>query len=58
MKGNSNRPNGGNGRLLYIVGMDGNLVVGLHQVDFGENGTTEKLVDVIVDMADGKCTRV
>jgi hypothetical protein len=42
--------------------MDGNLVVGLHQVDFGGNGTTEKLVGVIVDMADGvmvgNCTRV
>jgi hypothetical protein len=31
--------------------MDGNLVVGLHQVDFGENGTTEKL-EVIMDMQD------
>jgi hypothetical protein len=33
--------------------MDRNLVVGSHQVDFGENGTTEKLVGVIVDMAGG-----
>jgi hypothetical protein len=33
--------------------MDGNLIVGAHQVNFGENGTTEELVGVIVDMADG-----
>jgi hypothetical protein len=33
--------------------MDGNLIVGSRQVNFGENGTTEKLVGVIVDMADG-----
>jgi hypothetical protein len=33
--------------------MDGVLVVGLHQVDLGENGTTEKLVGVIMDMQDG-----
>jgi hypothetical protein len=33
--------------------MDRNLVVGSHQVSFGENGTTEKLVGVIMDMADG-----
>jgi hypothetical protein len=34
--------------------MDGNLIVGSHQVNFGENGTTEKLVGVIVDIADGE----
>jgi hypothetical protein len=33
--------------------MDGNLVIGSHQVNFRENGTTKKLVGVIVDMADG-----
>jgi hypothetical protein len=33
--------------------MDGNLVVGSHQVDLGEDGTPEKLVGVIVDMTDG-----
>jgi hypothetical protein len=33
--------------------MDGNLIIGSHQVDFRENGTTEKLVGVIVDMAGG-----
>jgi hypothetical protein len=42
--------------------MDGNLVVRSHQVDFGGNGITEKLVGVIVDMADGvavgNCTGV
>jgi hypothetical protein len=43
----------GNGRLLYVVGMDGNLVIGSHQFKFKEDGTTEKLVGVIVDMADG-----
>jgi hypothetical protein len=30
--------------------MDMDLVVSSHQVDFGEDGTTEKLVGVIVDM--------
>jgi hypothetical protein len=39
--------------LLYIVGMDGGLVVNSHQVDFGEDERTEKLVRVIVDMLDG-----
>jgi hypothetical protein len=42
--------------------MDGNLILGLHQINFGENGTTEKLVGVIVDMVDGvavgNCTGV
>jgi hypothetical protein len=33
--------------------MDGDLVVSSHQVDFGEDGTAEKLVEVIVDMLDG-----
>jgi hypothetical protein len=31
----------GNCGLLYIVGMYGNLIVSSHQVDFGEDGTTE-----------------
>jgi hypothetical protein len=33
--------------------MDGDLVVCSHQVDLGEDGTTEKLMRVVVDMADG-----
>jgi hypothetical protein len=52
MKWNSNRPNGDNGGLLYIVGMDGELVVCSHQVDLGEDGRTEKLVGVVMDMKD------
>jgi hypothetical protein len=39
--------------LLYVVGMDGNLIVSSHQIDFGKDGTTEKLVGV-VDMTDGE----
>jgi hypothetical protein len=46
IKGNSNH-------LLYVVGMDGYLVVGSHQVDFGGYGTTEKLVGVVMKMPDG-----
>jgi hypothetical protein len=42
--------------------MDGDLVVSSHQVDFGEDGTTEKLVGVVMDMPDGvavgNCTGV
>jgi hypothetical protein len=33
--------------------MEGYLVVGFQQIDFGEDGTTEKLVGVVMDMADG-----
>jgi hypothetical protein len=33
--------------------MDGYFVASCHQVDFGEDGTTEKLVGVIRDMPDG-----
>jgi hypothetical protein len=33
--------------------MDGDLVVSSHQADFGEDGTTEKLVGVIVVIPDG-----
>jgi hypothetical protein len=33
--------------------MNGDLFVGSHQVNLGENGTTEKLVGVIMDMPDG-----
>jgi hypothetical protein len=33
--------------------MDGNLIVGSHQVYFGENGTIEKLVGAIMNMPDG-----
>jgi hypothetical protein len=32
--------------------MDGDLVVSSRQVDFGEDGTAEKLVGVIMDMPD------
>jgi hypothetical protein len=33
--------------------MDGSLVVSSHQVNFGEDGTAEKLVRVVMDMPDG-----
>jgi hypothetical protein len=33
--------------------MNGNLVVRSHQVDLGEDGRTEKLVRVVMDMTDG-----
>jgi hypothetical protein len=33
--------------------MDGDLIVSSHQVDFGEDRTTEKLVGVVMDMPDG-----
>jgi hypothetical protein len=33
--------------------MDGNFIISSHQVDFGKDGTTEKLVGV-VDMTDGE----
>jgi hypothetical protein len=33
--------------------MDEDLFVSSHQVDFEEDGTTEKLVGVIMDMPDG-----
>jgi hypothetical protein len=42
-----------NSRLLYIIRMDGDLVVRCHQVNLGEDGTPEKLVGIIVDMMDG-----
>jgi hypothetical protein len=43
----------GDGGLLYIVRMDGGLVVRSHQVNLGEDGTHEELMGVIVDMTDG-----
>jgi hypothetical protein len=43
----------GNGHLLYIVGMDGDLIVCSHQVDFAEDGTSEKLVGLIMDDGQG-----
>jgi hypothetical protein len=53
-KGNLNRLNGVVMAVFCkIVRMDGNLVVGSRQADFGENGTTKKLVGVIMDMPDG-----
>jgi hypothetical protein len=33
--------------------MDGDLIVSSHQADFGEDGTTAKLVGVVMDMPDG-----
>jgi hypothetical protein len=33
--------------------MDRDFVIGSHQVDFGKDGATEKLVGVVVNMADG-----
>jgi hypothetical protein len=33
--------------------MDGYFVVRSHLVDFGENGASEKLVGVVMDMSDG-----
>jgi hypothetical protein len=41
------------GRLLYIIRMNGDLVVRSHQVDLGEAGRTEKLVGVVMDLTDG-----
>jgi hypothetical protein len=32
--------------------MYGNLIISSHHVDFGEDGTTEKLVAVVMDMTD------
>jgi hypothetical protein len=43
----------GNVCLLYIVGMDGDLIVSSHQIHLGEDETTEKLVGVVMDMMDG-----
>jgi hypothetical protein len=42
----------GNSGLLYVVGMDKDLIVGSHQVDFGRDGATEKLMGVAVDVMD------
>jgi hypothetical protein len=33
--------------------VDRNFVVSSHQVDFGKDGTAEKLVGVVVDVTDG-----
>jgi hypothetical protein len=33
--------------------MDGDLIVSSHQVDFEEDGTTEKQMGVVMDMPDG-----
>jgi hypothetical protein len=33
--------------------MDGDLILSSHPVDLGEDGTTEKLVGVVMDMTDG-----
>jgi hypothetical protein len=37
--------------------LDGNLVVCSHQIDLGEEGTTKKLVGIVVDMLDGIAVR-
>jgi hypothetical protein len=44
---------GGNAGLLYIIKMDGDLIACCHQFAFGEEGTTDKLVEVIMNMTDG-----
>jgi hypothetical protein len=46
-----------NGGLLYIVGIGGILIVCCHQIDLGEEGTTERLVGVVMDMTDGVVVR-
>jgi hypothetical protein len=52
-KGNLNKLNGVvNGGLLYIVGMDEDFIVCSHHMDLGEEGTTEKLLGVVMDMMD------
>jgi hypothetical protein len=42
-----------NGFLLYSVGMAGYFIVSSNQVDLGDDGKTEKLVGVFMDMTDG-----
>ena len=42
----------GDGGLLYVFRVDRNLIVGSNQINFGKDGTAEKLVGVVVDMAD------
>jgi hypothetical protein len=37
--------------------MDGDLIVSLHQVAFGKDGATEKLVGVVVDVMNGVAVR-
>jgi hypothetical protein len=37
--------------------MEGHMVLSSHQVDFGEDGTTEKLVGVVVVRPDGVAFR-
>jgi hypothetical protein len=32
--------------------MDGNLIISSHQVDFGKDGTAEKLVGVVMEITD------
>jgi hypothetical protein len=34
--------------------MDGDLIVSSHQFDLGEDGTTEKLVGIVMDLTDGE----
>jgi hypothetical protein len=37
--------------------MDGDLIVSSHQVDLGEDGATEKLVGIVMNMTDGVAVR-
>jgi hypothetical protein len=41
-----------NGRLLYIIRMDGDMIVRSRQVDLGDNVTPVNLVGEIVNMTD------
>jgi hypothetical protein len=43
----------GNYSLLYIFGMYGNFIVSSRRVDLREDGTTEKLVGVVMCITDG-----
>jgi hypothetical protein len=53
MNGNSNRPKGcGDGSFIDVCRVDGNLVVGPHQVDLRKCGTPRKMVGVVVDVPD------
>jgi hypothetical protein len=43
--------------LLYVFRVDRDFVVGSHQANSGKGGTAEKLVGVVVDMADRVAVR-
>jgi hypothetical protein len=42
----------GNDGVLYIVGMDRDFIVSSQHIDLREDGTTEQLVAVIMDVTD------